>query len=190
MANLNNSTDIISYKEAVLTIDANSVFVYQNPYNFIRLLESSGGQNDLHFRFGVSSIETFLSVGIGLGFTELLPSLAIRNSSNSAITIRIAEIQGQVTDDRLVLTGTVSSLQAPYTVRQASQETFDANGEISVDSTSYKRVVIQNNSSAPIYLFQNGIFEIQPTGTFDLNYAGQFTIYGTAGDNVSLAYFS
>ena len=190
MANLNNSTDIISYKEAIITIPANSVFPYQNPYNFIRLLESTGGPNDLHFRFGVSSLETFLSVGVGLGFTELLPSVSIRNSSNSPITIRIAEIQGQVTDDRLILTGTVSSLQAPYSVRQTSQETFDSNGEIAVDSTSYKRVIIQNNSSAPIYLFQNGTFEIQPNGTFDLNYAGQYTIYGQVGDHVSLAYFS
>ena len=190
MVNLNNSTDLVSYKEVEITIPANSQVHYSNPYNFIRLLSSTGGMNDLLFRFGASSIETFLSVGVGLGYTEILPSVTIRNLTGSPITIRVAEILGQVTDDRLVLTGTVSSLQAPYTVRQASQETFDSNGEIAVDSTTYKRVLIQNNSTAPIYLFTNNTFEIQPTGTFDLNYAGQFTIYGTAGENVSLAYFS
>lgn len=190
MANLNNSTDLISYKEVQITVPANGMYVYQNPYNFIRLLESSGNQNALMFRFGTSSVETFLSVGIGLGFTELLPSVTIRNTTNSVVVIRISEIQGAITDDRLIITGTVTSIPAPYTVRQTSQETFNASGEIDIDSTNYKKVVIQNNSASnPIYLFSNNTFEIQPTGTFDLNYAGQFKVYGTQGDNISVAYF-
>lgn len=190
MVKLNNSTDLVSYKEVEITIDANGQYEYDNPYNFIRLLDSTGGYNDLQFRFGASSIETFLSVGIGLGYTEILPSVTIRNLTNAPITIRISEILGQVTDDRLTVTGTVTNMQAPYTIRQTSQETFDANGEILVDSTTYKRVLIQNNSSASIYLFANNTFEILPNGTFDLNYAGQFTVYGTAGENISLSYFS
>jgi len=190
MANLNNSTDLISYKEVELTIPANGQIDYQNPYNFIRLLASSGNSNALMFRFGTSSIETFLSVGIGLGFSELLPSVTIRNLTNAPVVIRISEIQGAITDDRLTITGTVTSLSAPYTVRQVSQETFDANGEVAIDSTNYKKIVIQNNSASnPIYIFANNTFEVQPTGTFDLNYAGQFNVYGTAGDNISVAYF-
>ena len=190
MVNLNNSTDLVSYKEIEITIPANSQEHYSNPYNFIRLLSSTGNSNDLLFRFGASSIETFLSVGIGLGYTEILPSVTIRNMTNSPITIRISEILGQATDDRLTITGQVTSLQAPYTVRQSSSETFDSNGEILIDSTNYKRVLIQNNSSSSIYVFQNNTFEVQPIGTFDLNYSGQFKIYGTAGETVSLAYFS
>ena len=190
MVNLNNSTDLVSYKEVEIVIPANNQVNYQNPYNFIRLLDSTGGANDLIFRFGASSIETFLSVGVGLGYTQILPSVTIVNTTASPIKIRIAEILGQVTDDRLTITGQVETIQEPYTVRQTSQETFDSNGEIAVDSTNYKRVIIQNNSTASIYLFANNTFEIQPNGTFDLNYAGQFTIYGTVGDNVSLAYFS
>ena len=190
MVKLNNGTDLVSYKEVEITIPANSQEHYSNPYNFIRLLSSTGNPNDLSFRFGASSIETFLSVGIGLGYTEILPSVTICNLTNSPITIRISEILGQATDDRLTITGQVTSLQAPYTVRQTSQKTFDSNGEIAIDSTNYKRVLIQNNSTGSIYVFSNNTFEIQPQGTFDLNYAGQFTIYGTAGDNISLAYFS
>jgi len=190
MANLNNSTDLISYKEAIITVPANGQIDYQNPYNFIRLLESSGNQNALMFRFGTSSIETFLSVGIGLGFSELLPSVTIRNLTNAPVVIRISEIQGAITDDRLTITGTVTSIPAPYTVRQVSQETMDSNGEVAIDSTNYKKVVIQNNSASnPIYIFANNTFEVQPSGTFDLNYAGQFKVYGTAGDKISVAYF-
>lgn len=190
MANLNNSTDLISYKEVELTIPANDQRDYQNPYNFIRLLASSGNSNALMFRFGTSSIETFLSVGIGLGFSELLPSVTIRNLTNAPVVIRISEIQGAITDDRLTITGTVTSIQAPYTVRQVSQETMDSTGKVAIDSTNYKKVVIQNNSASnPIYIFANNTFEVQPTGTFDLNYAGQFNVYGTAGDKISVAYF-
>lgn len=189
MANLNNSTDLISYKEVELTIPANDQRDYQNPYNFIRLLSSSGNSNALMFRFGTSSIETFLSVGIGLGFSELLPSVTIRNLTNAPVVIRISEIQGAITDDRLIITGTVTSLSAPYTVRQVSQETFDANGEVDIDSTNYKKVVIQNNGTSSIHIFTNNTFEVVPTGTFDLNYAGQFKVYGTSSENISVAYF-
>lgn len=190
MANLNNSTDLISYKEAKITIPANDIFKYENPYNFIRILESTGTSDALLFRFGPSSIETLLTVGCGLRFNELLPSVTIKNLTGSAVTIRVAEIQGDIYDDRLTVSGTVETIEQPLTVRQVSQETFDSNGEISVDSTSYKKVVIQNNSSSPIYLFTNNTFEIQPTGSFELNYAGQFKIYGTTSENVSLALFN
>ena len=190
MANLNNSTDLISYKEVILVIPANGQYVYQNPYNFIRILESSGSNNALMFRFGTSSIETLMTVGLGLRFNELLPSVTIRNTTNSNITIRLSEIQGGITDDRLTVNGTVTSIPAPYTVRQASQMTLDANGEADIDSSAYKKVVIQNNSANDsIFIFTNSTFEILPTGTFDVNYAGQFKVYGTAGDKISVAYF-
>lgn len=191
MVKLNNGTDLVSYKEVEITIPANSQKDYQNPYNFIRLLSSTGNLNDLMFRFGASSIETYLSVGIGLGYAEILPSVTIRNLTNSPITIRISEILGQVTDDRLTITGQVTSLPAPYTVQNVAKVTLDSNGEALIDSTNYKKVVVQNNSvSNPIYIFDNNTFEVQPTGTFDLNFAGQFKVYGTAGDNLSVAYFA
>lgn len=190
MVALNNSTDLVSYKEVEITIKANSQFDYQNPYNFLRLLESTGTPDALMFRFGTSSIETFLSVGIGLGFVETLPSVTIRNLTGSDVKIRISEIQGAITDDRLTVTGNVQTLEQPYTVRQVTQETFDANGEIAIDSTNYKRVLIQNNSASSIYVFQNGLFEIQPNGTFDLNYAGQFNLYGTSSETISLCYLA
>ena len=190
MANLNNSTELISYKEIEITIPANSQYVYQNPYNFIRILSSTGTSDALMFRFGTSSIETLMTVGLGLRFAELLPSVTIRNTTNANIKIRLAEIQGDIMDDRLTINGTVTSIPSPYTVRQASQVTLDSNGEASIDSTAYKKVVIQNNSANnSIYIFTNNTFEVVPSGTFDLNYAGQFKVYGTAGDKISVAYF-
>ena len=191
MVKLNNSTDLVSYKEVEIVIPANDQFQYDNPYNFIRLLSSTGGANDLLFRFGASSIETFLSVGLGLGYNEILPSVTIRNLTNAPIKIRISEILGQVTDDRLTITGTVTSLPAPYTIQNVAQVTLDSNGEALIDSSTYKKVVIQNNSANDsIFIFTNNTFEILPNGTFDLNLSGQFKVYGTAGDNISVAYFA
>lgn len=188
---INNSTELISYKEAVLTIKAGESFTYQNPYDFIRILSSTGNDNSLLFRFGASSIETPLTVGLGLKVPETLASVTIRNITNVAVTLRIAEIQGNILDDRLTITGDVETKQEPYTVRQTSLETFDSSGEIALDSTNYRTVLIQNMSTTnPIYIFANNTFKIDPMGTFEKNYAGQFSIYGTNGESVSVGLFA
>ena len=191
MALINNSTDLISYKEAVITVPAGDSFTYQNPFNFVRILSSTGSDTSLLFRFGTSSIETFLTVGLGLRFNDLLPSITIRNITGSSVTLKIAEIRGDILDDRLTITGTVDVQQSPYTSQTVTLETFDANGEISVDSSGSKRVVIQNNSlTDSIFIFNNNTFEIQPNGSFDLDYSGTFKIYGTAAEKITLGLFS
>ena len=190
MVSINNSTELISYKEAILTIPAYECVTYENPYNFIRILSSSGSDNALLFRFGASSIETPLTVGLGVRSDEILPNVTIRNITANAVTLRISETRGDILDDRLTITGTVNSLPAPYTVQNVAQVTLDSNGEAAIDSSTYKKVVIQNNSASDsIFLFNNNTFEILPNGTFDLNFAGQFTVYGTAGETISVAYY-
>lgn len=191
MAILNNSSSIISYKESVLTIRAGETVTYQNPYDFLRILSSTGNDDALLFRFGASSLETPLTIGLGVKVPETLPSVTIRNVTNAAVTIRISEILGQILDDRLTITGDVETKQEPYTVRQTSLETFGASGEIALDSSSYRNVFIQNMSTTdPIYIFANNTFKIDPMGTFEKNYAGQFTVYGTNGEKISVGYFS
>lgn len=191
MVQINNSTQPVSYKEIDITIPPNGFYTIQQPYNYVRLLECSTQYQNLAFRFGALSIETSLTLGIGLGFPEIFPSLTITNKTNGTVTLRLAFSVGVITDDRLNITGSVDVNQAPYSNVQSSLETFDANGEIAIDSTAYKRVVIQNNSSTDsIYIFANNTFEVQPNGTFDLNFAGTFTIYGTTGQTASVGYFS
>lgn len=191
MVSINNSTELISYKEAILTIPANRTITYENPYNFIRILSSTGTDNSLLFRFGASSIETPLTVGLGVRSDEILPNLTIRNITGTAVTLRISETLGDILDDRLTITGDVETKQEPDTVQQVSLETFDANGEIAVDSSQYRNVLIQNMSATdPIYIFNNNTFKIDPQGTFEKQFAGQFTIYGTASETVSIGYFS
>lgn len=191
MVALNNSTNLVSYKEAFLTIGVGESRVYENPYNFLRLLDSTGTDNALMFRFGASSIETFLTVGVGVRFPDTLPNVTIRNISNAPVTIRIAEIMGDIYDDRLTITGDVETKQKPDTVRQVSLETFDSNGEIAIDSTNYRSVLIQNMSATdPIYIFANNTFKVEAGGTFEKDYAGQFTVYGTASETISVGYFA
>ena len=191
MVALNNSTNLVSYKEAFLTIGVGESRVYENPYNFLRLLDSTGTDNALMFRFGASSIETFLTLGVGVRFPDTLPNVTIRNLSNAPVTIRIAEIMGDIYDDRLTITGDVETKQEPDTVRQVSLETFDSNGEVAIDSTNYRSVLIQNMSQTdPIYIFANNTFRVEPMGTFEKQFAGQFTIYGTASETVSVGYFA
>ena len=190
VAQINNSSGLISYKEAVLNIGAGQTVTYQNPYNFMRILSSTGSDNDLVYRFGASSIETFLTVGLGLRWPEVLPSVTIRNVSNSPVVLRIAEIQGDVLDDRLTITGDVETKQEPDTTATVTLETFDANGEISIDSSSYRSVVIQNMSSNyDLYVFNNNTFKVVPNGTFEKQFAGTFKVYGTAGETASVGLF-
>ena len=191
MVQINNSTEFVSYKEVILTIPANETINYQNPYNFMRILSSTGADNALLFKFGSSSIETPLTVGLGLRWPEVLASVTIRNVTNSAITLKISETLGDILDDRLTITGDVETKQEPDTVRQVSLETFDANGEIAIDSSAYRSVLIQNMSATdPIYIFANNTFKVEAGGTFEKQYAGQFTIYGTASETVSVGYFA
>lgn len=188
---LNNSTNLISYKEVNLTIPAGESVNYQNPYNFVRILSSTGNNTSLTYRFGASSIETYLTVGLGLRFSELLPNLVVRNVSNASVTIRIAEIQGDIYDDRLTISGTVNVQQSPYTTQSVTLETFDANGEISVDSSGYKNVVIQNMSSTePLFVFANNTFKVEAGGTFEKDFSGTFTIYGTTSETASVGLFA
>lgn len=191
MVALNNTTNLVSYKEVFLTIGVGESRVYENPYNFLRVLDSTGNDNALMFRFGASSIETFLTVGVGVRFPDTLPNVTIRNLSNSPVTIRIAEIMGDIYDDRLTITGDVETKQEPDTVRQVSLETFDASGEIAVDSTNYRNVLIQNMSATdPIYIFSNNTFKVEAGGTFEKQFAGQFTVYGTPNETISVGYFA
>lgn len=191
MVALNNSTNIVSYKEAFITISAGESRDFENPYNFLRLLSSTGNDNALMFRFGGSSIETLLTVGVGIRFPETLAKMTIRNVTNAPVTIRVAQILGDIYDDRLTITGDVETKQEPDTVRQVSLETFDSNGEVAIDSTNYRSVLIQNMSATdPIYIFANNTFKVEAGGTFEKQYAGQFTVYGTASETISVGYFA
>lgn len=191
MVQINNSTTFVSYKEAVIPIPAGATYTYENPYDFIRVLSSTGNDNSLVYRFGSSSIETFLTVGVGVRFPETLAKVSIRNVSNQNVVIRVAEILGDIYDDRLTITGSVETKQDPDAVRQVTLETFDANGEIAVDSSGYRSVLIQNMSASdPLYVFNNNTFKVEAGGTFEKQYAGQFTIYGTPGETASVGYFA
>ena len=191
MAEINNSTSLILYKETTITVPANGQVVYQNPYEHVRILSSTGNYNALRYRFGASSLETPLTVGLGLTLPAMLPSFTIRNTSNAAAVLVIAESSRDIQDDRLTITGDVQTKQMPDTVRQVSLETFDGNGEIAVDSSNYRKVLIQNMSSTdPLYIFSNNTFKVNPMGTFEMDYAGQFTIYGTSGETASVGYFA
>lgn len=191
MANMNNSTNLILYKETTITVPANGQYVYQNPYEHVRILSSTGNYSALRYRFGASSLETPLTVGLGLTLPALLPSLTIRNTSNAAVVLVIAESSRDISDDRLTITGDVETKQQPDTVYQVTLETFDSNGEIEVNSTGYRNVLIQNMSSTdPIYIFANNTFKVEAGGTFEKQFAGQFTIYGTANETASVGYFA
>ena len=192
MVQINNSTTVISYREIEVIVPANKQYTLYSPYNTIQLLESNAvNTDDLSFRFGSSSEETPFSLGLNPTFPEVLPSLTITNKTNADITIRLALIVGDIKDNRLNVSGTVTTTVDPLVNVTASVQTFDASGKINVDSTGYKRVIIQNSSSTDsVYMFTAGAFELMPTAVFDMEISAVFDIFGTTGQSVSIAYFN
>lgn len=191
MVQINNSTQPVSYKELEITLNAGEQYPFQQPFNTFNLLESNATDDSkVFFRFGGLSHETNLSAGLGVTFPDVYACVSIRNETSAQIKLRVAFIIGSVSDNRLTVSGNVNTVAQPLTTSSVSLETFDSNGEISVDSSSYRRVVLQNMSSTnSAFVFNNNTFEILPNGTFDLNYAGQFTVYGTAGQTLSVGLF-
>lgn len=192
MVQINNSTNIISYNEVEVVVPANKQYVLYSPYNTIQLLESNAiHQDDLSFRFGSSAQETPFTLGLNPTFPEVLASLTITNKTGADIQIRLALIVGNIKDNRLNVSGTINTSTAPLENVVASQQTFSSTGTIAVDSSGYKRVIIQNASTSnSIFLFGNNTFELQPTAVFDMELSANFNIYGTAGQKVNIAYFN
>ncbi len=192
MVQINNSTTPVSYKQEKLTIPANGQVKYQQVYNTIRIVDSNANnQGDLLFQFGALSSKTEFWKGLCISYPEELPSVTIFNMTNADIDVVIATAIGTIQDDRLNVSGTVTTQNQPYTSVNASLETFDSNGEIAINSTGYKRVVLQNMSNTDsFFIFSNNTFELQPTATFDMELSSNFTLYGTVGEKVSVAYFN
>ena len=187
---INNSTQPISYKEIDVPIAANSQYTVQQPFNYIRILSSNTSTSNLKFRFGALSNQTELTMGVGLGIQEVFPSVTIQNVSNAPVIIRLAFAVGVISDDRLNVSGTVQTQEVPLSIVSANLRTFTASGELDVDSTGYKRVIIQNESATDsIYIFNNNTFEVKPGGTFDMSLSASFKIYGTNGKSVSVGLF-
>ena len=187
---INNSTIPISYREIDVTIPANGQVTLQQPYDHISLLSSDVPASQLKFRFGSLSMETQLSAGLGWSLDYTFASVTIRNIGSAAANIRLSLAEGNVSDNRLTVTGIVNTQTVPYGSATCTLETFPAGGKITVDSSSYKNVVIQNNSSTDsIFIFSNNTFEVLPNGTFEKDFAGSFDVYGTAGETISLGLF-
>lgn len=192
MVDINNSTIPISYKEFTQVIPANGQVTIQQPYNYFRLLDSNVPASQLRFRFGSVATETEMSYGLGWGLKDkTFASVTIRNLGSGAATIRVSFAEGEISDARLTVSGTVNVQNQPLSTAAVSLATFPAGGSISIDSTSYKKVVIQNNSTTnSIFIFNNNTCEILPNGSFELDIAATFTVYGTAGEKITVGYFA
>ena len=192
MLQINNSTTPVSYKQETITVKANDSYKYYQVYNTIRIIDSNANnQGDLLFQFGALSTTTEFWKGLCISYPEELASVTIFNKTNADIQVTIATAIGTIQDDRLNVSGTVATQNQPMENVNASQETFDATGTIAVDSTGYKRVIIQNASTSnSIFLFGNNTFELQPTAVFDMELSAQFSIFGTNGQKVNIAYFN
>lgn len=192
MVQINNSTTPVSYKQETITVPANGQYKYNQVYNTIRIIDSNANnQSDLLFQFGSLSGTTEFWKGLCISYPEPMASVTIFNKTSAPIDVVIATAIGTIQDDRLNVSGTVSTSTAPLENVVASQQTFDSTGTISVDSTGYKRVIIQNASSSnSVFLFGTNTFELQPTAVFDMELSAVFNIYGTNGQKVNIAYFN
>jgi len=128
-------------------------------YDYFRLLDLSG--NSVLVQFGASgSPARFLSAGIGfkVGQDKILNFLQFRNDTGGVVAGRVALAIGDITDDRLSLSGNVSVVNAvgtqletydrqssTFAVSQQSMVAATAAQIFATDATAKARVITAGN---------------------------------------------
>lgn len=127
-------------KQETLTLQPQERLTYFRNLDFFRIFDISVvGANDLKLRFGDSATETDL-VGSGIGYK--LPYVTDRivffnSSTSTAHTFTFVTAIGDVTDDRVNFTGTLS-------VNNLSPNTFNSGADVAVLTTATTLILATN----------------------------------------------
>lgn len=97
-----------AYEQFEFTLAAGATKEIFFVFNYFRLLEYSGAQDTLNISFGGSPLSSsFIGAGVGLKLPNALGRVVIKNTDSVANTVNIALAVGEVSDDRLTVSGVV-----------------------------------------------------------------------------------
>ena len=152
------------YFEQVLTIQPNQSVIINYAFESFQLLDASL-QDTLEVTFGGAGVQSKFSAGMGYELTEPVQYVQLFNTSKTEqITIRFALAIGNITDNRLNISGTVNTSTV---LKQASTVTW-----ATVNASSSTTYSIPDNSNISILV---------TSGTVTMN------LSGNSGNGITLS---
>ncbi len=143
------------YFEQSLTIPAKQSVIINYAYQSFQLLDASL-QDTLEVTFGGAGIQSKYSAGMGYKLPEPVQYIQLFNTSeNEQITIRFALAIGDISDNRLVVSGVVNTSTI---LKQATSVIWD-----NIDATSETTYDINDNSVVSVMV---------SSGTVTMNLSG------------------
>lgn len=143
------------YFEQVLTIQPNQSVIINYAFESFQLLDASL-QDTLEVTFGGAGVQSKFSAGMGYELTEPVQYVQLFNTSKTEqITIRFALAIGNITDNRLNISGVVNTSTV---LKQASTVTW-----ATVNASSSTTYSIPDNSNISILV---------TSGTVTMNLSG------------------
>lgn len=152
------------YFEQVLTIQPNQSVIINYAFESFQLLDASL-QDTLEVTFGGAGVQSKFSAGMGYELTEPVQYVQLFNTSKTEqITIRFALAIGNITDNRLNISGVVNTSTV---LKQASAVTW-----ATVNASSSTTYSIPDNSNISILV---------TSGTVTMN------LSGNSGNGITLS---
>lgn len=192
MNQINLGTFVSPYREFQIEILPGRVENLRYDHQVVEIIENNLPYN-IEACFGGVGGFTKLESGIAYKYPngDIIPYVQFKNTSaTDTAVLKIAMASGDILDNRLVVSSVVTvqtaapslpvyTNDAEYTTASVNTLTFDQTGHIAYSvPVGSKKILIQNIGSSDIKVFENG-FVVNPSGTFEINFAGSIDIYGT-----------
>lgn len=137
------------YREDTRTLAAGETWEVFTVFDYFRIVSQSPA-GALKIKFGDNGIQTdYSGVGLGLGLRGVYRRLSIYNNSGAPMTLTIATALGQVNDDRLNVSGTVSITGAVTVTSPAALTTV---ADVAVAATTTTAVLAVNASRKEAFI--------------------------------------
>lgn len=197
------STGIIPnpYREFIYNIQPGKTENIKYDHSISEVLDCNLPDN-IEVCYGYSGGFTPVRPGVSYKYpnNKIVPNIQFKNTSKTELmTIRLYLAIGDVVDNRLQVSGTLtvqSTPTKPVYVNDSLMTTVDVKTLI-IDENGManytppagaKKVLIQNTGASSIVVL--GGFVIAPLGVFDLNYAGMINFTGSAKNTIVVGAFS
>jgi len=183
------------YQEFTFTILAGQQMIVNYAHNYFRVISLSGGT--LQTRFGASGqFSPYTGAGLGFKIPFVVPHMVLLNShATDTMTITIAVAIGEIQDDRLQTSGTVTVNAVKATTLDSLADVALNNGSATVvsalDSTR-RELIVQNPVANAVSFFvgdsgvtaSNGI-ELQAGDSIVLTTTAAVSVFVTGASKVA-----
>ena len=184
--NINLGSVQSPYLEQIITLPAGAVQKFDYVHNCFSLLDST---DKLNLTFGGAAVESVFTSGMYYELDKPVPYVTLYNRNASPITIHFALGIGVIKDNRLTVSGTVTTKEQPFSSFTATTVAI-SSGEATFPVAA--KTIIQNNGSNVMYIGGTGTdgLQLDVGGTFEFSCDSVVTVYGTNGDDLAIGSFN